>query len=291
MYALIKFIYFLSGFASFMTLRKTGMFIGSAFHFFSRKRRKVALKNAMLIGAENPEDVVRSSFRNNFATFAESFYTKRIDQKFIDEIEIEDNSGVDISSFSPFFMLTAHIGAWELSAYIVSMIYKLKITIIGRRLKSEKLDDFVVQQRTNEYVSYLHHRNIADKLGGVIDSKESVGALLDHGATLRDSFFVPFFGLNTTFIKGIPMLAARKNVPVICAFVIRTEKGYKLICYPVIRPDETLKPKERIHKIAEDINRTYEDIIRKYPDQWYLMHKRFKKYMNEKGEIIDSFYQ
>lgn len=273
-----------------MSLRRTGMFIGSVAYHLSKKRRHIAEKNAELIGVPDVEAVVRSSFRNNFATYVESFYSHRVDKAFFDSIEMEDMSGEKPVKGQGYFIVTAHMGCWELSSSVFTEKLDVHAAVIARRLNNEKLDDYIVKQRVNERVSYLHHRNIADKIPELLNEGTTIGALLDHSATLRDCMFVPFFGKNTTFIKGVPMIAVRKDIPLIPTFLLHTEKGFKMVVYPYIRPDKSLKPKERVHDLALRVNKVYEDVIRKYPDQWYLLHKRFKKIMEEDGNISESFY-
>jgi len=233
--------------------------------------------------------VVKSSFRHSFATYAESLYSHRIDEKFLESIELENPHNVVVDR--AVFIVSGHIGCWELAPNAIVHKMNTKGAIIGRRLKNDKLDAFITQQRTGENIAYLHHRNIADRIPHILEDGYSIGALLDHSATLRDSMFVPFFGLSTTFIKGLPMIAVRKDVPFLPAFLIRTEKSFKLVVYPMIYPDKSLKPKERIYDMALRTNQVYEDIIRKYPDQWYLIHKRFKKTLDKDGNVTECSYQ
>jgi KDO2-lipid IV(A) lauroyltransferase len=55
-------------------------------------------------------------------------------------------------------------------------------------------------------------------------------------------------------------------------------------------PDHSLRPKERIYDIALRINKAFEEVIRENPEQWYLLHKRFKKTEDENGKVSRSFY-
>lgn len=291
MYILIRIVYFITELMSFHALRKTGMFVGSLAYLLSKKRRKIAEKNCMAIGCPDCAQVVKQSFRHSFATYAESFYAHRIDKNFLDSVEIENPQYMNVDKTRGYFLVSAHIGCWELVPNIMSSKLGIRGAAIARKLKNEKVDEFLVKQRVSENVLYLHHRNIADRIPELLDEGITVGALLDHSATTRDSMFVPMFGVNTTFIKGVPLISVRKDIPIIPTFLIRTEKGFKMVMYPLIEPDRSLKPKERIYDIAKRINDTYEDIIRKYPEQWYLLHKRFKKTMDAEGNITESFYQ
>ena len=107
----------------------------------------------------------------------------------------------------------------------------------------------------------------------------------------KDCVNVPFFGYKTPTIAGIPAMCARKKMKILPFFAAFTNEGYKVMIYPPIAPDVNLDPKKRIEKLAADINKTYEDVIKKYPDQWYLIHRRFKRVEVEDGTLSDCVYR
>ena len=291
MYPLARLLFALSSLLSFKALRRTGMALGTFYYHASPSRRKVAEKNAEVIGVKDPKAVAKSSFRHSFATFAESMYSHRINPDMADEIEVEYVDGASINTAKSYFLISGHIGCWELSAIFFTILFDTKCGVIGRKMKDSRINDFLVRQRENDRLIHIGHRYVAEMVPELLEKGINVGSLLDHSAIQKDSIFVPFFGLNTTFIKGIPMLSVRRNTDIQPVFLIRTEKLYKMIIYPRISPDMSLKPKERIYDVARRVNGVYEDIIRKYPDQWYLLHKRFKKIMDENGNVTDTFYR
>ncbi len=291
MYLLVRALFAVSSLFSLNALRRAGMALGTFYYHLSPSRRRVAEKNAEIIGVKDPKAVAKSSFRHSFATFAESMYSHRITAEQAKDIEVEYISGASINTSKGYFLITAHMGCWELAAIYFTILFNTKCGVIGRKMKNSRINDFLVRQRENENLIHIGHRQVAEMVPELLENGINVGSLLDHSAVQKDSIFVPFFGQKTTFIKGIPMLAVRRNVDIQPVFLIRTEKSYKMIIYPRISPDMSLKPKERIYDTARRVNEVYEDIIRKYPDQWYLLHKRFKKIMNDEGKVTDTFYR
>ncbi|MCD8492014.1 MAG: lysophospholipid acyltransferase family protein [Geovibrio sp.] len=153
------------------------------------------------------------------------------------------------------------------------------------------MDDFVKKRRGfSDKLIYLHHRDCAEEIGRLISSNVHIAALLDHASTEKDSIFIPFFGIKTTFNKGLPLIAVRMNIPIRPAFMKRTEDGAELIILEPILPDHSLSPKERIYDLARRINSAFEEVIKQNPEQWYLLHKRFKKTEDENGKVSRSFY-
>jgi len=291
LYLLIRLAYAVLNLFSFSALQRLGRFLGSIMYYLLKSRREVAFKNCEVIGIrENAEQIVKSSFKHTFSSYMESFYTKRLDQNFIDNmVDVEYVSGEPIEERG-YFVVSAHFGGWELASYLMASKLCLKGAVIGRKVKDPQIDKFMQEQRKSNDVHYIHHRGASEGIKEYMDKGLTVGVLLDHSSMPKDSLIAPFFGIDTTFIKGIPLLSARKNYPVLPIFTLRKETGFRLIVYPVIWPDNTLSPKERSIDIARRINEVYEDIIKKYPDQWYLIHKRFKRIGDKDGNLVSGIY-
>jgi len=268
---------------SYHSLIKTGRFLGLVAYYLLSGRRKVAIKNAEIIGTATPKRVAKKSFKNSFSAFLEIFHTKKIDKNFIENnVEIDSDTDQKITEFnnkySSYFVAGAHLGSWELVAKIFSLKYDKRVCIVGRRIKNKDIDNLIRKFRGDENITYLSHRNIAFEIAKTANQNTVIGTLLDHSALGKDAIYVDFFGYKASFIAGIPILSVKKSIPIIPIFCIRkNNEKLKFICYDPILPDKTLKPKDRILDVAKKINMVYEDIIKKYPDQWYLIHKRFKR--------------
>lgn len=291
MYLIIRLAYAIFSRLPLSVLHTMGRGTGRLMYHILKNRRKVAEKNCQIIGipADEIDAVVKESFKHTFCAYLESFYVKNIDSEFLDEmIEIEYRG--EKPDTSACFMVSAHFGGWELSPYVMSKKLGLKGAAVARKIKNPKVDEFILKQRVNSDVDYIHHRNATDTIKEYMDEGKAVGVLLDHSSMPKDSMAVPFFGLETTFIKGIPLLSVRKDYPILPAFILRKEHGYKLIVYPLIYPDRSLRPKDRAFDIAQRINQIFEEIIREHPEQWYLIHKRFKRLAGENGKYISGIY-
>lgn len=291
MHLLIKFFYFLFGKRSLKFLRRIGWLLGSVFWYILPSRRKTAIVNAEIIGAKDPVKCARESFRHTFMSYMEAFCIGRVDQAFMDkhiEIVCQCKKPDPVTGE---IIVSAHFGSWELAAPAFAHISPLKIGLLARKMKDPKIDDFVKKRRGfSDKLIYLHHRDCAEEIGRLISSNVHIAALLDHASTEKDSIFIPFFGIKTTFNKGLPLIAVRRNIPIRPAFMKRTEDGAELIILEPILPDHSLSPKERIYDLARRINSAFEEVIKQNPEQWYLLHKRFKKTEDENGKVSRSFY-
>lgn len=275
------------------TLLRFGELLGSIFYHILKHRQNVVRRNMEVIGIKPDNKTVKKVFKNNFASFMEIFYIHRTNDDFIKKNVIyTDESQLKnfLDQNDTYILASAHLGSWELAPTICSEIFSTKLAVIGRRIKNKNVNDLVYKLRNTENVDYLLHRNITSEIYKHLSDRTPVGVLLDHSAVRKDSIFVNFFGLKTTFNAGIPAICVRKNIPVLPCFFIREKDKIKMIHYPAIFPDKNLKPKERIKTLAREINKVYEDIISEYPQQWFLLHKRFKRLERHDGKDAGSIY-
>ncbi|BAI79649.1 lipid A biosynthesis lauroyl acyltransferase [Deferribacter desulfuricans SSM1] len=273
------------------TLYKLADILGIIAFYVIKDRRKVAIKNCEVIGVRPNNFFLKRNFQNIFRSFFELLYLDKIDAEFIvNNVIIEDEKNLynKIGKYNSLLVVSAHIGSWEFGPVFVKKIFKKKIAIIGRRIKNKKIDSFVKKQRGSQGIEYFTHRDVALKVSKLLDDDYYIGSLLDHGAMEKDSIYVDFFGLKTTFIAGIPLIAIRKKIPILPIFVIRENGYYKMIHYDLIFPEKKGDLKVRLNSMARKINMVYEDVIKKHPDQWYLIHKRFKRV--KKDEETYSIY-
>jgi Kdo2-lipid IVA lauroyltransferase/acyltransferase len=101
---------------------------------------------------------------------------------------------------------------------------------------------------------------------------EAVGGLIDQNTSADEGVFVDFFGRPACANSGFVKLAHRSRAAVIAGFALWDEKQrrYVLRFYPRIEmTGDVQRDTQRLHA-------TIEQIIRKYPDQWMWIHRRWK---------------
>lgn len=260
----------------------------------SKDRRHVAVTNAKILGAKDPYKTARKSFDYTFMAYLDIFYAHRIGDDYIknhvtiegrqiyDKVKNEDNK---------FVFVGGHFGTWSLLATIVPQALDTQVITIGRSTKNAAFDKILDELRTFERVKYVTHRGAMEKLSSYINEGCIPGVYIDHTATEKDCINADFCGYKVPVIAGIPALCARKNYPIVFFFGLYDGLNTKVILKGPVYPDKTLKPKERIIKIAEDINKVYEEVFKQYPEQWYLIHRRFKRVELEDGTMSDHVYK
>lgn len=275
-------------------LQNIGRFLAFCVWHLSKERRHVAIVNAKILGAENPEKTARNSFDYTFMAYMEMFYAPNIDKKFIEKYvtvegyELYENLKKERDDI---VFIGGHFGIWSMIATVVHQATGLRFITVGRATKNKAFDKILDELRTFEGVKYVTHRGAMEKVSSYFAEGYHPGVYIDHIAPDKDCINANFCGYKVPIIAGIPALCARKNYPILFFFGLYEGRDkIKIIMDGPVFPDKSLKPKERIEKLAEDINRIYEKIYRKYPEQWYLIHRRFKRIELEDGSIYSKIY-
>jgi KDO2-lipid IV(A) lauroyltransferase len=100
--------------------------------------------------------------------------------------------------------------------------------------------------------------------------------LMDQNPGSSAGVFADFFGIPAGTNKGLAQLALKTGASVIPAFVIRNGLNYQIEFgkeIPLIKTGEINKD---IVANTQQYNEIIEGVIRRHPEQWFWVHRRWK---------------
>lgn len=174
-------------------------------------------------------------------------------------------------------VLTGHLGAWELSSFYHSLMgYPMGMVI--RRLDNRPLDEYVNRIRCLHGNRVLHKDDFARGLLSAMRQGETVGILMDTNMTPPQGVFAPFFGLPACTASGLARVALRTGAAVVPGFMVweEQERKYVLRFGPEIEFLQTGETEADVQTATAQCNQVLEQWIRRYPDQWLWIHRRWK---------------
>ena len=174
-------------------------------------------------------------------------------------------------------IMTAHIGNWELLAGIFCM-NGFPGAVIGRRIYYEPYNRWIIDLRNAVKVRTIYQDEAARQVHKHLKSNGIVGLLPDQDRDNVRGIFVDFFGVPANTTVAPVKFAMTQGAPILPAFMIRTPgEGYKLVLGSLIRPKiENGDRAASIRKYTQIWTKSFEDVIRQYPEQWGWMHDRWK---------------
>jgi KDO2-lipid IV(A) lauroyltransferase len=166
---------------------------------------------------------------------------------------------------------TAHLGNWELSAF-AHALFRAPMNVVVRPLDNPLIDRLVELRRALSGNRPIFKKDFARAILKALAANQAVGILIDQNTTPDAGVFVDFFGVPACAGTGFAKLAAHSGAAVIPGFALwsEEERRYILRFYPPIpitgdaaRDTQALQSK-------------LEEVIRRYPDQWLWIHRRWK---------------
>ena len=174
-------------------------------------------------------------------------------------------------------IVTGHLGAWELSSFYHSLMgYPMGMII--RRLDNRRLDEFVNRIRCLHGNQVLHKDDFARGLLTAMRAGQTVGILMDTNMTPPQGEFVEFFGRPACTASGLAHVALKTGAAVLPGFMLweEAERRYVLHFGPELSLARTGDANAGILAATQLCTQAIESWIRRYPDQWLWIHRRWK---------------
>jgi len=174
-------------------------------------------------------------------------------------------------------VLTGHLGAWELSSFYHSLA-GFPMGMVIRRLDNRFLDEYVNRIRCLHGNQVLHKDDFARGLLTAMRGNQAVGILMDTNMTPPQGVFVKFFGIDACTAPGLARVALKTGAAVLPGFLLweAAEQKYVLHFGPELQFAETEDHEQDVLAATQQCNDVLEDWIRRYPDQWLWIHRRWK---------------
>lgn len=253
--------------------------IGAA---LAKSRRKIALTNLRLCFPQKTEAereaIVKSHFRAYVqAALEHGFLWRASGERIRDYVSLHDEyewkKFRDGATKKPVIWLCPHFIGLDAAAIRIS------VDTSGCSLYSEQsnpdLDAMMLAGRTRFGASKIIARTEGVKpIIRAMKSGLPFYYLPDMDFGLRDSVFVPFFGVNAATITGVSRLAKLTGAAVVPVIATQREKGagYDVRFYPAF---DNFPSGDDVAD-ARVVNEFIEHRVRENPAQYLWTHKRFK---------------
>jgi KDO2-lipid IV(A) lauroyltransferase len=173
--------------------------------------------------------------------------------------------------------LTGHLGAWELLSFAWSAL-EYPISFLVRPIDNPLIEEMIENVRTRFGNRAIDKKNAARESLRVLREGGTLGILSDLNTQTREGVFVPFFGKLACTTAGIATLALKTDAIVIptCAIWDKERKRYFFHGDP---PVELVRTGDRQKDVEINTARfaaAIEGLVRRYPDQWLWIHRRWK---------------
>jgi KDO2-lipid IV(A) lauroyltransferase len=246
--------------------------------------RQVGMRNLEMVFPEKSiaerKRILRGEFTSLGRQLAEMCQFPRYTRDNIDDVVVYDgleNFKQAYARGKGVLFLTAHFGGWELSAFAHSL-HGHWLHVVMRPMDNPYLDRLIQSYRTMHGNKTVAKDDFVRGLLAAMKAGETVGILMDTNMTPPQGVFVNFFGIPACTASGLARIALRTDAAVLPGFTIWDEKlqKYRLRFDPMLDLVRTGNLEADIVANTQMFTQVIEDYVRKYPEQWLWVHRRWK---------------
>mgnify|MGYP001572960882 CR=1 FL=1 len=270
-------------------LARLGRGFGYLLYIFARQRRHVTLTNLRLCFPEMTEPERELLARKHFMAFGRSFLERSLlwwapSQRLRRIVGIEGREYLEIARNQPTILLVPHFVGLDMGWTRLTL--ELDLVSIYANQKNLLFNAALLKGRSRFGDSTLLSRQEGTRQAiRAMRSGRPFYYLPDMDYGQRDTIFVPFFGVSTATITGLSRLARLADAVVLPVVTRMLPEGQGYVVN--IGPPWTDFPGESIEADTLRMNAFIESEVRRFPEQYFWLHKRFKT--RPPGE--KSFYE
>ncbi len=173
-------------------------------------------------------------------------------------------------------VLTAHFGNYALLALLVPRLFGYPLAIIAKPLKNRTLNELWWNLQDRAGVHGIPAHNAYRASVRALRRNELVGFMIDQNRPAGQGVFIDFLGRPASTTPGLAVMSAHAGAPVLPVLIRREPDGRQVVeVRPPLDPPPGRDP-ETVRSFTAACSRIIEEEIRKRPEQWLWLHKRWK---------------
>lgn len=267
--------------------QKTAKGMGMVFYSLVGFRKKVIRENLNLaFGLEKTDVELEKYCSLNYQHYAQMLFEilRSINWKKEDYIKNTEFCGKEniqklIEEKKGGVFLGTHLGNWEF-AVATAAANGVPVDIVVKESKSPLGQQFLAWYRDRFGIGVFLETKTVKEIFRSINSGRFVVFILDQFMGPPIGVQVPFFGKEAGTAAGLALFCEKRDIPIFPAYNYRNNQG-KLctVIEPRIQYGDLSSDREtRIYQRTTVYNQHMESMIRKHPEQWLWLHRRWKEF-------------
>lgn len=257
-------------------LRTLGWLLGRVLYALGRERRNVALSNLRLCFPELTENERERLAQRHFVAFARAFLDRTLlwwapRQRLERVIRLSGREHLQTDDDQPTILLAPHFVGLDAGGAIMTMATPL-VSVYSTQ-KTPLFNAVLLAGRLRfNFPLLLSRQDGMRKAVKAMRGGYPFYYLPDMDFGARDALFLPFFGVSAATITGVSRLARLTGARIVPCVARMVPDGYEVELqaawhdYPGVSIEtDTLR-----------MNQYIEEQVRRMPEQYFWLHKRFK---------------
>ena len=260
----------------------TGALLGRAFYLLDRSHRRLAISNLQRAFPLRSSQECRAIARGMFSHFGRLLvvFLKFCDmdpRRMLAHVEFEGEERVVAAhnQGKGVLLFTGHFGFWEINALVHALVMQ-PMAVLARPLDNPLLHDLLERMRRATGNTVIYRRGAIRRVLRALSENQAVAILIDQHIQSTDAVYVDFFNRPAATTSALAALALRTGAPVVPVFALpRPGGGFRMVYEHPVDPPRADDP-EAIREFTQRCTDVLEMYVRRYPDLWLWMHRRWR---------------
>lgn len=266
-----------------------GRALGMAWHTIHRSRRRIADANLAAAfpsrSASERRAICRSAFAHFIAQALETLkFSTLTPQQMLTRVEVQGSDRVKqaYAQGKGVLFFTGHFGFWELHAIAHPLLFE-PIGLLARALDNPRMNALLAQVRQCTGNTVIYRQGSIRRVMRMLQDRHGVAVLIDQHIHGPDAVYVEFFERPAATASAVAAMALRTGSPVVPVFALPLGKGrYRLIYEHPVEPPADTGPDaaDAVNATIRDFTQRCTDVlemyVRRHPDLWLWMHRRWR---------------
>jgi len=271
------------------SLAQLGAALGLAYFRVGRRRREVLRFNLQLafpeLAAAERERMAREVARHFGRIALDALRIQKLRREELErEVSVvgEEHLQAALGHRRGIFVLSAHVGLWEIISLVVGERIPGGLAIVHRPLDNPLLERHVARLRQGSSNTLIGKEKIGRPVIQRLRRGGAVGILIDQRALPAEGIQVPFFGHPAWTHVGLAKLMLATGAPAVPTFCVwQGPARYLVEIQPPVVPAELPLHERHPEPLTAKLVAINEAFIRRYPTQWLWYHDRWREVRSE----------
>jgi len=229
------------------------------------------------LGERERRRIARGAYLNMAYAVMEGLTSPRLSDEGVAKAVVTNNWGpvqAAIDAGKGILVASGHFGGWELLGEVLAR-RGVRLHAVIRSLRGA-LNAQIIHSRRKSGMRLISPRGAVLSSVRALRRGDMVAMLIDQVLPADRGVFVPFFGRPACTTPALSMAAVSSGAPVFVLMSIREKDHLRLFVEGPIPVPNTGDRKADIFELTATLTRIIEGYIRRYPDQWLWLHRRWK---------------
>ena len=178
-------------------------------------------------------------------------------------------------------IVSGHLGSWEMGLLYACCILQKPSLGVAKKIRFAPLNRWIHRLRTRFGLKIVYKKGALPEMRKMLRRGGILGLLVDQSRR-SEGVEVTFFGHKVTATPAAAFLAIRCGCPVLPIFCVREADGrLTMEVQPALELKRSGDLRADVQANTQVITDILEQAVRRYPDQWFWVHKRWKKFYPE----------